>query len=293
MYVARPCASMARRKKAGDEESPDWSGRYEGESRLVVGEIIVAYYNGAPLETSTFDVVKERAKAAMKERAERPNAPPLTGLSLIADIMRTESYFRFPERYTISRAVAELEERRSTFCEALQWLCSPKATVTDQNSEVFVAYFEDHGVKHFKRHLYLKRGRLVSIWLPDHLIDLFCVFLLAECEGKNPSEISLKFCRKCSKLFFTDLEGKARERKQFCSSTCQQIGHWTKSSRARSDSGFVERLLQNNAPDLRERVARPGMRDRLAKIKNDWQAWDALMEKVKEVETLANGKKAK
>jgi hypothetical protein len=306
---------MVRRRKARDEEAPDWSGRYEGDSRLVVGEIIVAYYNGTPLEASTFDVVKDRAIAAIRERAERPKAPPLTGLAVIADIMRTESHFRFPEGYTISRAVVELEERRTRFCEALRWLCSPKATEPavpsdelaalvakgiwgrypeiDKSSEDAVAYFEDHGVKHFKRHLFLKRGRILSIWLPDHLIDLFCVFLLAECEGKNPTEMPFKFCRKCNKFFFSDLEGKARERKQFCSPTCQQVGHWTKSSHARSDSGFVERLLLNNPPDLRERLAKPGTRERLAKIKNDWQDWAALMNKVAEIETLTNGRKRK
>jgi hypothetical protein len=248
----------------------------------------------------------------VKKRAEGWRFPEeKSGLALIADILQLEREFHVPARNTRGRAVAELTEHRPKFCEALRWLCSPKpepkaltaeeqdaivaSTGTlrwgrypeiDQESESFVAYFEDHGV-HFRRHLGLKRGRLLSWWLPDHMIDLFCVFLLAECEGKTPSEMPLKLCGKCSKLFFTDLEGGARERKKFCSTSCQQGDHWTKSNRARSDFGFVERLLENDSIKLRQRLAKPAVQERLSGIRSKWKDWQALMLKVKRVDALA------
>lgn len=209
------------------------------------------------------------------------------------------------------RFLGDLVEHRDKFCEAVRWLCSEKVAQPklspselealaatgqldwgrypeiDQDSERFVAYFEDHAVKQFQQHLYLRDGRLLSTWTPKHLVDLFCVFLLAECAGKAPSQMPMKLCRGCDKLFFTALEGKARDRKQFCSLQCQQGGHWTKSNRARSDSGFVERLLENSSTELRERLANPIVRERLARIKNEWPEWKTVMEKVKTIEAQA------
>jgi hypothetical protein len=233
----------------------------------------------------------------MQERAERAGAKPhSSNLELIADMIRTESHFHFPEGYTLSRAVDELVEQRPRFCEALRWLCSPKTVSPhneealvakgvsswgrypeiDANSELFVAYFEDHGVKHFRRHLYLSRGRLLSTWLPEHVIDLFCVFVLAECGGKEPPLMPFKFCARCNKLVFTTLQGEALSKKTFCSDKCQQRSHWSKTPEARNDFGFVERLWEKNIPERLKRLAKPEVQERLNRIRRDWSHWHAL-----------------
>jgi hypothetical protein len=298
-------STSEKKKKAGNlaERVQGWAGEFEGESRLVIGELIAAYYNQSAIEESVVEVVRQRANVSRNIAIAHAK-----GLALIANMLLIESFFHVPSGMT--DGTADLVEHRLGFCEAVRWLCSPKIAVSavsseelktlaatgkldwgrypeiDQDSERFVAYFEDHGVKHFQRHLYLRDGRLLSIWTPKHMVDLFCVFLLAECAGKTPSQMPIKLCRRCPKLFFTDLEGKARERKQFCSLTCQQVGHWTKSNSARSDSGFVERLLENSRSELQTRLAKPAVRARLGKIKTDWPDWKTILEKVKEIEAL-------
>jgi hypothetical protein len=99
----------------------------------------------------------------------------------------------------------------------------------------------------------------------------------------------LKFCRKCGKLFFTDMEGMARERKQFCSTTCQETSHWTKGKKARSDAGFVERLLDKSLADLRKRVATPAVRERLTRIQTDWANWQKVRHNIRKIEMRAKG----
>jgi len=68
----------------------NWSGEYEGESKLVICELIVAYCNGTDIADSSFSVVKKR------------NIVGVPGLSGIVQILMTE-LFPFSEDETRPR----------------------------------------------------------------------------------------------------------------------------------------------------------------------------------------------
>ncbi|MGB2890292.1 MAG: hypothetical protein WBC04_21560, partial [Candidatus Acidiferrales bacterium] len=163
------------------------------------------------------------------------------------------------QRGAIQQAAEELQKSRGGFCAAVKWLCSPKPSKPvvsanrltkllesgklewgrypdiDESSEKVIKYFEDHGLKHFRVRPSLQDGRLILFPRCVHLVDLFCAFLLNECSGKRTSEMPIKTCGQCGKLFWSP--SKAAE---FCSRDCQWNHYWTP-ERKRDDT-YIKRL---------------------------------------------------
>jgi hypothetical protein len=269
-----------------------WSGEYEGESKLVICELIVAYCNGTDIADSSFSVVKKR------------NIVGVPGLSGIVQILMTESYFHFPK--TKQDPVEELERYRRKFCAAVRWLCSPKNPQPavspnrlkklvergelnwgrypeiDKGTEEFVRYFDDHALRHFRKVLYLRDGNLRLDAQPLHLVDLFCYFLLRECQDKSPGQMPLRLCQRCGKLFT------AQGVKKFCSEKCHDKAFWTKERRA--DYQYLGRLEDYSPTDLFRKLQQPKVKTRLKEIENRWSTWNKVAEKIRSINTTATRK---
>lgn len=222
----------------------------------------------------------------------------------------------------IQKDVKQLRAHHRKFKEAVTWLCGPKQAEhglpqkqllelfragkiewgrypdIDSHNEDFVEYFERHGLRDFKLGVSLQEGKLLLFHRLRHIVDIFCAFLINECAGKKPDEMPVKICLSCGNLFSVfKLKGKARARKRHCSLNCQQAGWWTKEKRA--DDVYVKRLSEfaENALDwkhgyapvnLRERLERARVKQRLEKIKNRWpKEWPKIVERVAEIERLA------
>jgi hypothetical protein len=183
----------------------------------------------------------------------------------------------------------------------------------DETNERFVKYFEDHGLRHLEKRLALeairpklpndasieetdnwsrqwelprrKNNILIQYARPSHVIDLFCVFLLKECLDREPSQMPVKLCSRCGALFsVSELEGKARERKKFCSTKCQESTFWTRERRA--DYRYVERLVdkyKDLPPKLRVGLQQPKTQTRLYGIIERWKDWPLLSGKLREL----------
>jgi hypothetical protein len=324
--------SKVRDKRPGfADRVAKWSGEFEGESKQVLGEIIAAYCNGTNIEDSTSigrkrhgrkhsrrrsDVVRNRVLAVSK-------ASGVHGLACLAELLFVESHFHRPEHIETSQhAIEELQREHSNFTAAVRWLCSPKETnpalrpqsdappsESGQMEQAqlreahrvgvsAVSYFEEHGIKHFQKHLALADGRLVVYPRSRHLTDLLCVFLLNECQDRLPEEMPIKICRKCDKLFsVAGLEGKARARKEFCSTECQRSAWWTADKRA--DDAFIKRLASFadncrkrrhgfTVGDLDRRLERPKVKQRLDTIESRWKReWPQIVERMREIRTQA------
>jgi hypothetical protein len=141
-------------------------------------------------------------------------------------------------------AVDELRADQPAFRAAVKWLCLPKkvgrneaefkAALTsgnwrmgrypeiDSESESFLSYFEEHGLRHFKLTPLLIDGRLSLGIDRTHLVDLFCAYLLNECNERDLAEMPLKVCRRCEKLFSSNLKSA-----EFCSTKCREKSFWT------------------------------------------------------------------
>jgi hypothetical protein len=218
------------------------------------------------------------------------------------------------QKKEIRRAEQELRRSHRNFRSALVWLCSAKDSAAtafssqklfqsgklewgrypliDKTSENFVRYFETH-LRHFKIHLSLQEGRLLASPRICHLVDLFCACLLDRCVGRTWSEMPIKLCPTCGKLFLS-------ERKQYCSNECQWKHYWTPERRA--DDKWVkdlERLARNCKPkygrsieDLRKKLASPKTAKRLVLIKKKaekeiWGGWPKIVKKIDAIEKLA------
>jgi len=163
------------------------------------------------------------------------------------------------QRRSIRQAAQELQRGRRRFCAAVKWLCSPKTSKPavspsklrkllesgklewgrypdiDQTSESFIKYFEDHGLKHFRIRPSLQDGRLILFPRCVHLVDLFCALLLNECSGKRTSEMPIKTCGQCGKLFWS-----SSKTAEFCSRDCQWNHYWT--PERKRDDIYIKRL---------------------------------------------------
>lgn len=216
----------------------------------------------------------------------------------------------------IERAAEDLRKSHDKFRAAVTWLCSPKhlgpARRTslrllasgkwqpgrypsiDEPSEKHIKYLEAHGLRHFRIHLSLQEGRLVPAPRIEHLIDLFCAYLLDRCLDRKVSEMPIKICPKCGKMFLS-------QRKQFCSGQCQWKSYWTAQRRAddkwvKDLKNFAERCKPRygrSISDLRERLERPKVVQRLKSIKRrgtaeDWRGWTRILERIKSIEGLAS-----
>lgn len=214
----------------------------------------------------------------------------------------------------VERASEELRKSQGEFRAAMTWLCLPKNSdpharvgrellasgrwqpgrypSIDKRSEEFVRYFETH-LKHFKVHLSLQEGRLLSSPLFVHYVDLFCACVLDRCLGRNVSEFPIRICPKCGTIFLS-------ERKQFCSEKCQWSHYWTKERRA--DDKWIKDLEKfsrtckpeygRSVEDLRQKLASPNVEQRLQSIKQkakteEWAGWSKILKRLEAVESQA------
>jgi hypothetical protein len=215
----------------------------------------------------------------------------------------------------IDRASKELQESHRQFRAAMTWLCSPKGSdpasspsmkllasgkippgrypLIDKKSESFVRYFEAHGLRHFRSSLSLQEGRLLPVPRIVHLVDMFCACILDRCLGRKVSEMPVKICPRCRKLFLS-------KRKEFCSKDCQWKSYWT--PERRSDDKWVKDLEKfsercrreygRSILDLRKRLALPKVIQRLESIKKriakqDWAGWAKIAQRIEAIEKLA------
>jgi hypothetical protein len=216
----------------------------------------------------------------------------------------------------IQRASEELQKSQPKFRAAMSWLCSSKNEeetaspnrrllgsgkvewgrypLIDKTSEDFIAYFENHGLNHFKSRLSLQEGRLLLVPRLVHLIDLFCACILDRCLGRRSSEMPIKMCRRCRKFF-------SSERSGFCSKDCQWKHYWT--PERRSDDKWVKDLEKfsdgcelnkygRSIADLRKKLASPKVIRRLKSIKakidkENWAGWGKISQRIKTVEKRA------
>jgi hypothetical protein len=214
-------------------------------------------------------------------------------------------------------AISAQELKKLAESMKLEWGRYPDI---DETNEHFVEYFESHGLRHFKKRLALEgippklpndasieevenwaqqrelhrreNTTLIQYAYPVHVIDLFCVFLLNECKDRQPSKMPVKLCSRCGLLFsVSELEGKARERKKFCSTKCQERTFWT--SERRADYRYVERLVDKYAglsPKPRVGLQQPKTQKRLYEIVERWKEWPLLTDKLRELGVIRTRK---
>jgi len=322
-------ARAVRSQRSFAERVAKWSGEFEGEGdKQQVSEMIVAYYNGTDIRDSKEAFIQTLVKAGFMAHFNDK-------LEVLAYMLNLMSFFHFPKGMDGKKAAEELKKHRTNFCAALRWLCSPKnpkpavsaqqlKTLAgsmklewgrypdiDETSERFVKYFEDHGLRHFRKRLALEgthpklpndlsleemgdwyrqvemhrreNNILIQYALPLHTVDLLCVFLLNECRDKQPSQMPVKLCPQCQRLFsVSGLEGKARERKTFCSTKCQQREYWKE---RKADYQYVKRLDPSpnsntgmySPSDLHRKLKEPETRERLLAMKERWKDWPKML----------------
>lgn len=215
----------------------------------------------------------------------------------------------------IDRASKELQKSHRRFRTAMTWLCSPKSSepaafhnlkelgsgkvewgrypLIDKKSENFIRYFESHGLRHFRSRLSLQDGRLLPIPRIVHLVDVFCACILDRCLGRKVSEMPIKICPRCRKLFLS-------ERRGFCSKDCQWKNYWRPERRA--DDKWIKDLERfadrckpkygSSVADLQKRLALPKVTQRLKSIKEkiekeDWAGWAKIAQRIEAIEKLA------
>jgi hypothetical protein len=237
---------------------------------------------------------------------------------------------QIPPEESIPTITTELVKHRREFCSALTWMCSPKPAIREslavdsmkffqanqiaqftnllkgdggrppyleKESAEYLKYFEDHGLRHIRIDLSLPGQQLVSMVRSDHWIDLFCFFLLEECMFKRSTEMPLKLCDRCRRLFSSD-----RPDARFCpDGNCRSNAWWTKERKR--DYRYIERLEQfaqlcsggNRSyalTDLGAKLDKPQVRERLNQIVERWKDWQALGDKLECVRQIAVRHKA-
>ena len=208
---------------------------------------------------------------------------------------------------TIRKAARELLGERRKFQGAVGWLCSnkdPKPAASpqklskllregklewgrypniDRTSEDFIRYFEMHGLKHLRIHASLQEGRLTLFPRCIHFVDLFCALLLNECSGKKLSEMPVKVCLHCQRLFAPPKGA------EFCTRMCQWKHYWT--PERRRDDIYIKRLEQRakeclgrqhgfSISDLQSMLTSRKVSERLKRIQNDWKDWPRMIQRI-------------
>lgn len=215
----------------------------------------------------------------------------------------------------IQSASKELQKSHRQFRAAMIWLCSPKHSdhtaapnlkllssggvewgrypLIDKKTERFIRFFESHGVTHFRSRLSLQHGRLLPVPRIVHPVDVFCACMLDSCLGRTVSEMPVKICPRCHKLFLS-------ERRGFCSKECQWKHYWTPERRSddkwiKDLEKFSERckpLYGRTIADLQKKLELPKVKQRLKSIKKkieneDWAGWAKIARRIGEIERLA------
>jgi hypothetical protein len=298
-------------------------------SREVLWELVVCYYN----ETEAGEINDTDQPPAIVQQHGIDHLH-FEGLQRLAFLLLTMTGgFRLnvetvdlsdpneSQSKEIRSAAADLHKSLREFQEAVKWLCTPKNTkstgfaarlrklatskkfgwenmgrypLIDKKNELFVQYFENHGLKHFRIHPTLEGGqhgspvRLELRPRCRHFVDLFCAFFLAECSGKTPSEMPVKLCRLCGKLF------PSQQRKaEFCSRNCQWRNYWT--PKRKRDDKFIKDLQKfaetckpeygRSIKNLRAKLTAD--RERLDEIKRAWKDWPTILDRIHSIEALA------
>jgi len=219
------------------------------------------------------------------------------------------------QKRMIDLASNELQKSHRQFRAAMTWLCSPKYSepiaspnvkllasgkvtpgrcpLINKQSETFVRYFEAHGIRHFRSSLSLQEGRLLPLPRIVHLVDVFCACILDRSLGREVSEMPVKICPRCRKLFLS-------ERREFCSKDCQWKSYWTPVRRA--DDKWIKDLEKfsehcksqygRSIVDLQKRLAVPKVIQRLESIKKkitneDWAGWARIAQRIQAIERRA------
>jgi hypothetical protein len=209
-----------------------------------------------------------------------------------------------PTRVEYRSSVIQLRRDRRPFCLAVAWLCSPKRvsksrrrtpgggsgwfTEREPASRGYLRYFETHGLSHINQSLWTPSSRrtfhVTSTF--RHWIDLFCAFLVNECRGTLPKEMPVKICRRCKRLFsVAESSGKARRRKAYCSTKCQQDGFWTPKRRA--EDRFVRRFEDLSPVVLTERCKQPSVQERFQEIEKHWPPESKIVFRIQEIRIRA------
>jgi hypothetical protein len=209
----------------------------------------------------------------------------------------------------LDTAVEQLRADHPTFRAAVKWLCSPKRAERNEaefkaarasgkwrmgrypevnsENESFLSYFEEHGLRHFKLTPLLIDGRLSLEIDRTHLVDLFCAYLLNECNARDLAEMPLKICRRCEKLFSSDLESAA-----FCSSKCREKSFWDPErkrdyNKVRRWETYAENSLKQKhgftLADLDRLKAITSKNQVLDKISARWKDWSKITEKIERI----------
>jgi len=270
---------------------------FRGYDRNTICELITAYYEGV-VDDHFASVVRDAFGSPYRDWANPTDAEAIEIQADLSELRSCQRRFRQAVDWLCGlkedKRGPEGEFRARSKAGKLEWGRYPEI---DRRSERFVAYFENHGLKHFKLRASLQHGELVLFPRIRHLVDPFCAFLLNECAERKREEMPVKLCSTCGKLFSVfNLRSKARARKEHCSLKCQQAGWWT--SEKRADDIFVKRLCRlaqdaqdgrygHTLSDFRKRFDRAEVRRRLERIKRRW-AKDArtILERVKTIEDI-------
>jgi hypothetical protein len=294
---------------------------------------VVAYYNGTNAERHHRSFVGN--EIVLWRQVEKRRAMISVGVDyrdfcgmerlavLICDDLRRSPVLAPIKPMEIRTVVQQLQKEHAEFCEAVQWLCSPKRSPLDdpevrktysakkldklyekfgqvfpfveQGSMRFLKYFQQHGLDHVKPQLYVPEGKLLRYptWL--HAVDVFCAVLLDECQGKsNPSEMPIKICRGCQKLFVS-----YRKDAEFCpGGNCQRDAWWP--DEKHRDYEWVRRqcdFARNcsgkqhgyKLAHLRQKLAKPKVQKRMQELRARWSKWPKILEMIDEIEAKARG----
>ena len=276
-----------------------------GHRGKAIGELLVAFYNDEELAPSSVLVVGESIGTLFTEFQGTERLVVALNVLLGSLSSRCEELSDEQMRF-VRRDVKKLRSAHRRFRAAVTWLCStknPKRAVSpqkltellksgrlywgrypdiDRETENFVRYFEDHGLKHFRFYASVQEGRLLLFPRCNHLIDPFCAFLLHQCEGKRPEQMPVKLCPQCRRLFL------AQGAKKFCSAPCHDKAFWTPERKA--DYAYVCRLGDYSKADLQKRLEEQKVQNRLDEIETRWPAWQTINDKVGNIRAVSDRK---
>jgi len=259
------------------------------ESDLRVAEMIATYYNSIDVEESNLSRELDGLVSQIGGEfwLDLFGSPEASSPAAAAELRRELPRFRSMIRWICSRkkpsptSYAKFvpleyeehfeaqnipEERRDILRKEI---AEGRMPMTPEDIES-LNYLQAHGRDHFKVELRLWGGRIKeSKSYPEHLVDLFCRFLLDTCAGKDPDDLPVRFCLRCGRLFAV------RPNRDYCSLECRYKKFWTKEKRA--DDMYVRRLEDYSEDDLRKKLAQPDVKKRLDWIEFMWPSDSAIV----------------